>query len=125
MGLAIDPFEDHSPLIVDPYRVKFLQVALEPFQPVRRRYHQIVQAACCVDRFELALGSAGDSFKLTNPLIMEQRLSMFVAKRSDHYSNIPDTGIRSRHLAIGAYWMEWGEMRSTAPWGSTQTAPST
>jgi hypothetical protein len=40
--LAIDPFEDRSPLIVDPYRVKFLQIAPKPFQAVRWRNHQIV-----------------------------------------------------------------------------------
>jgi hypothetical protein len=38
MRLAIDPPEDHSPLIVDPDRVKILEIAIEPLQAVRRRY---------------------------------------------------------------------------------------
>jgi hypothetical protein len=40
MRLAIDPLEDHSPLIVDPDRVKILQVALELLPPIRWRYRQ-------------------------------------------------------------------------------------
>jgi hypothetical protein len=34
MRLAIGPLEDHSPLIVDPDRIKVLEVALELLQPV-------------------------------------------------------------------------------------------
>src|ERR1700730_11533311 len=93
--LAIDPSKDHSPLAVDPYRVEFLQVALELLQPVRWRYHQIVKAVCGVDRFELALGFSGDPLELANPLIVEQRICVSVAKRSDHRSSIPNTGMRS------------------------------
>jgi hypothetical protein len=34
MRLSICPFEDHPPLIIDPDRVKVLQVAFELLQPV-------------------------------------------------------------------------------------------
>jgi hypothetical protein len=80
MRLAIDPLEDHSPLIVDPDRVKFLQVALELLQSIRWRYRQVIQPARCVYRVELPLSSAGVSLKLANPLIVKQRLGLLVAE---------------------------------------------
>jgi len=58
MRLAVNPFENHPPSIVDPDRVKVLEAALELFQPVRRRYRQILQPACRIDSFELPLGNA-------------------------------------------------------------------
>jgi hypothetical protein len=68
---AINPLKDHAPLIVDPDRMKLLQIALELLQSVRWRNRQIVQPARRVDRFELTLSPAGDPLKLANPLVVE------------------------------------------------------
>lgn len=80
MRLAIDPPEDHPPLIIDPDGMKFPQLALELLQSIRRRQHQVVEPACSINRFELALGSAGDPRKLANPPIVEKCLRMSVAE---------------------------------------------
>jgi hypothetical protein len=54
-SFAINPFEDHSPLIVDADRVKIFQVSLQLLQPVWGRHFQVFQPARRVNRFELAL----------------------------------------------------------------------
>src|ERR1051326_1217692 len=69
--LAVDPFEDHPPLVIDPDRMKVSEGTLELLQPVRRWNGQIFQPACCVDRFELALSRASDTRELTHPFIPE------------------------------------------------------
>src|ERR1700674_3219514 len=45
MRMAIDPFENNAPLVIDADRVKFAQASLEFFQTVRRRYEEVVQPA--------------------------------------------------------------------------------
>ena len=82
--LSTNPFEDHPPLIVDPDRVKVLQVALELLQPVRRRYRQILKSVSRIEGFELTFGRSGNALELSHPLIPEQRLGAFVPKGADH-----------------------------------------
>ena len=77
MRLAIDPLEDHPPLIIDPDRIKLLEVALELLQPIRRRYRQIHKPACRVDSFKLAFSSTGDTGEL--PHALESSLQLFAA----------------------------------------------
>jgi AraC-like DNA-binding protein len=100
MSITLDPFEDHSPLIIDSDRVKLLEIALELFQTIRWRYGQILQAACRVEGFELTLRHSGDARELTYPLIPEERPSGLVPERSDHQSAVlPHTGIRSTFVS--------------------------
>src|SRR6516165_4488464 len=94
--LAVVPFEDHPPLIVDSDRVEILQITLQLLQPVRWGDRQILQPAGGVDSFEFPLRGTGDSLELTDEFITEQRLGRLVAERSDHPANLPDTGIGSR-----------------------------
>ena len=80
MRLAIDPLEDHSPLILDPDRVEAVEVAFELLQSVRWRYRQIIEPVCRVDCFQFALSGSRHARKLAHPLILEQRLGALVAK---------------------------------------------
>ena len=84
MGLAIDPFENDPSLVVDPDRMELVEIAFQLFQPVGWRDRQILQPACGIDGFELALGCPGDPRELTNPFVPEQRLGGLVAKGADH-----------------------------------------
>lgn len=71
MRLAIYPFEDHSPLIIDSNRVVILQVALELLKPVRRRNSQIRKPARSIESLELTFDGSGKILKLAHPLVSE------------------------------------------------------
>jgi hypothetical protein len=67
MRLTFDPFEDQSPLIIDPDRIEVLEITLELFQPVRWRDRQILQATCRVEGFELTRAVCAVLFRGTPP----------------------------------------------------------
>src|SRR3954447_7579366 len=74
---------------------KSFRSPLQPFEPIRRRDHQVLQPARRVEPLKLALGRARKALKLTHELIVEQGLGPLVPERPDHQSVIPDTGMRS------------------------------
>ena len=80
IGLAIAPPEDDPPLVVDPDRMKVLQIPPQPFQAVRRRHREVTQPARRIDCFRFALRSLGNSMKIWYELIPEQCLGPPVAK---------------------------------------------
>lgn len=82
--LAFDPAQDDAPLIVDPDRVKAAQIALQFFEPVRRRHQQIFEPACRIDRFQLALGRPREALKIPDEFVLEQRFGPLVAEGADH-----------------------------------------
>src|SRR5207248_7879259 len=41
MWLTVEPFEDDSPLIIDPDGVEILEITLQFFQPIRPRYREV------------------------------------------------------------------------------------
>src|SRR5262245_60871907 len=100
MWLAIDPFEDYPPLVVDADRMKVLSSCLLAFQAVRRRDHQVLEPARRVKRLKFALSRTHDTFELAHMLIPEQSLGPLVPERSDHNMTIPDTGMRSSRGAF-------------------------
>jgi len=59
VGVAVEPLEDHAPLVVDADRMNRPQAALQLLQAVRRRQPQVVQPGGGMDRLQLALGAAG------------------------------------------------------------------
>src|SRR3954447_11618770 len=74
---------------------KSFRSPLQPFEPIRRRDHQVLQPARRVEPLKLALGRARKALKLTHELIVEQGFGPLVPERPDHESVIPDTGMRS------------------------------
>jgi hypothetical protein len=70
-GIAIDPNEAYSPLIVDPDAVLSFPVSTQRFQPVRRWNTQVVYRSSIVQHPELApgdlLNALGQALR-TNPV---------------------------------------------------------
>src|SRR6266850_478396 len=64
--------------------MEVLQVPLQPLEPIRRRDHQVLQAARGVEGLKLALRWARKPLKLTHELILEQGLGPLVPERPDH-----------------------------------------
>jgi hypothetical protein len=80
IGLAIAPPEDDPPLVVDPDRMKVLQIPPRPFQAIRWRHGEVTQPARRIDCLQFALRSAGNPMKIGYELIPEQCLGPPVAK---------------------------------------------
>lgn len=56
VGIPISPSEDHTPLIIDPNRVKPLPVSLERFEAVARRHTQVLQVGRIMQIEQLSPG---------------------------------------------------------------------
>ena len=95
IGLAIAPTEDDAPLVVDPDRMKVLQIPPQPFQAIRWRHREVTQPARRIDCLQFALRSAGNPMKIGYELIPQQCLGPPVAKGPDHLAILPYPGLRS------------------------------
>ena len=73
MSFAINPSEDHPPLIVDTDRVKILQISFQFLQSVCRRHFQVFQPNRCANRFELAFCRTSYPLELPYELIPVNR----------------------------------------------------
>ena len=78
--IAIAPNEDHPPLVVDPNRMKRLEIAFQSFEAIGRRNEQIVQTPRGIDSLQSAFGAPGNRLKLAHNRVVKERLGALVAK---------------------------------------------
>jgi hypothetical protein len=72
MGVTVDPSEDDSLLVVDPYRVEAFEIASELLMTIGRRNSQIVEFGRSMDKLEFSFGDSRDAMKVSNDQIIDQ-----------------------------------------------------
>jgi hypothetical protein len=84
VGVAMLPDKADPPLIVDAYAVLTRAVALQGFQPVTRRYAQILDAPSPVEVEKFPAGGPFESPEPRDIHIVKQRFRISAAKGTDH-----------------------------------------
>jgi len=84
VGIAASPKEAHTPLIIDADAVLTLTVALQCFQAVPRRNHQILQGASTVKVKQLSTRYSLKGPKPRHVHIGEQRFRLPGSEGADH-----------------------------------------
>ena len=74
MWLTVKPFEDDSPLIINPDGVEIPEITLQFLQSIRWRHREVFKATRCVYRFQLALHRTRYTLKSAHEFILEQCL---------------------------------------------------
>ena len=82
--VTVFPVKADPPLIVDPYTILPLAIALQDFEPVARRNPEVFQVPCPVKVQELTAGNRLDRAKPRYDLIMKESLSSDATKGPDH-----------------------------------------
>ena len=82
--VALDPLEDHTPLIVDANRVVPLQISVQLLESVRWRHQQILEAGSGINHHKFSLRWPCYALELTNEELIEQVLGTPVAEGLDH-----------------------------------------
>jgi hypothetical protein len=83
MRIAAAPYEAEPPLIVDSDAVLAGAVALERLQAISGRDAKILQPLGCMKEEQLAPGHALDRPESEHCPVLEKRLGVIAAKRSD------------------------------------------
>jgi hypothetical protein len=87
---VLAPDEADPPLIVDPYGVLPIPIALQRVQPVARQTPENPKRLRVIKDLEPPLGLRPEGSKCRNVGSLEKRLSFFVSKGSDHLLTLSD-----------------------------------
>jgi hypothetical protein len=82
--VTVKPFETYTPLVIDAYAVLTVTVSAQGFQPVPRRYKQILQRPCPVQIIQFAPCRSLKSLETPYRPIVKKRFGVFVLEALYH-----------------------------------------